>query len=77
MKKLVLLTMMLVGNMMLTFAQNDTILYIEDYPESVQICLDKYDRVLIYAEEGCENYVWIFGEDKSILVIQLFMKTLV
>ena len=58
MKKLVLLTMMLVGNMMLTFAQNDTILYIEDYPESVQICLDKYDRVLIYAEEGCENYVW-------------------
>ncbi len=61
MKKLVLLTMMLVSNMLLTFAQDDIILYIADYPEDMYLCLPDNQRVIIYAQDGCENFHWSGG----------------
>ena len=59
MKKFVLLTMMLVSNMLLTFAQDEIILYIADYPEDMRLCLSRSNqRVIIYAQDGCEDFHW-------------------
>ena len=58
MKKLVLLAMLLVGNLMLTFAQNDTILFISNYPTDMTLCINQCNRVIIYAEEGCNDFSW-------------------
>ena len=65
MKKLLLVTLFLVASTMFANAQNDTILYIENYPNggSFQICLDRYQEVSIYAETGCTGFWWLlFGE---------------
>ena len=58
MKKFVLLTMMLVSNMLLTFAQDEIILYIADYPEDMRLCLPDNQLVYIYAQDGCEDFHW-------------------
>lgn len=58
MKKFVLLTMMLVSNILLTFAQGDITLYIADYPENMWLCLPDNQRVIIYAQDGCEDFHW-------------------
>ena len=60
MKKLLLLTMMLVGNIMLASAQGDTIVYIANCPEisEMRLCLAGNQRVLIYPQSGCEDFHW-------------------
>ena len=58
MKKLFLSIMLLVGNIALTFAQNDTVLYMVNYPSDVEVCLNQFDGVTIYGPE-CENYLWV------------------
>ena len=58
MKKLVLLLSLMVGNIALTFAQNDTVLYMANHPVDVEICLNRFDRVLVYGAENCQNYLW-------------------
>lgn len=58
MKKFVLLTVLLVSNVLLTFAQGDITLYIADYPEDMWLCLPNNQRVIIYAQDGCENFHW-------------------
>ena len=58
MKKFVLLTMMLVSNILLTFAQGDITLYITDYPGDMRLCLPDSQRVIIYAQDGCEDFHW-------------------
>ena len=61
MKKLVLLAMMLVGNFMLTNAQNDITLYIADRPENMidenALCLQLNQKVFIYGQENCQEPV--------------------
>ena len=52
---------MLVGIKLPTFAQDDIILYIADQPESLELCLDHNQRVIIYAQSGCEEFSWVSG----------------
>jgi hypothetical protein len=58
MKKFILVIMLLVGNIALTFAQNDTVIYMANHPNSTDICLNRFDRVLVYGAENCQNYLW-------------------
>lgn len=59
MKKLILVIMLLVGNIALTFAQNDTIIYMANHPAGpVEVCLNRFDRVLVYGFENCQDYLW-------------------
>ena len=58
MKKVFLIVAMLFANMMLTFAQDDIILYITDYPSSQDLCVDNNQRVFIHAQPGCEGFRW-------------------
>lgn len=58
MKKSILTIMMLVSNILLTFAQGDIIINITDCPGIIGACLANNQRVLIYAQEGCEDFHW-------------------
>ena len=61
MKKLLLIALFAIGNLMCSYAQqNDTVLYIENYQDGdrIPICVETYQRVLIYAENGCNTYMW-------------------
>ncbi|MCR5658278.1 MAG: T9SS type A sorting domain-containing protein [Bacteroidales bacterium] len=58
MKKLVLITMMLACNVMLAIAQNDIVLYITDQPEDMELCYENHQRVIIYAQEGCNEFMF-------------------
>ena len=59
MKKIVMLFALLVGNIALTFAQNDTIIYMANHPAGpVEVCLNRFDRVLVYGFENCQDYLW-------------------
>lgn len=58
MKKIILVFMLLVGNIALTFAQNDTVIYMADHPGYTNICLNRIDRVLVYGPESCQDYLW-------------------
>ena len=63
MKKLLLIALFAIGNLMCSYAQNDTVLYIEncqDY-EYIYICLDKFHTLNIYAEVGCTGFRWYLG----------------
>ena len=57
MKKFFLL-MLLVGNIALTFAQNDTVIYMANHPDYTRVCLNQFDRVLVYGAENCQDYLW-------------------
>ena len=65
MKKLLLIALFAIGNLMCSYAQqNDTILYIENYQDvdRIPICVETYQRALIYAENGCNSYMWyVYG----------------
>ena len=64
MKKLLLIALFAIGNLMCSYAQqNDTVLYIEncqDY-EYIYICLDNYTIVKVYAEDDCTGFRWYLG----------------
>ena len=66
MKKLVLLIALLVGNLMLTFAQDDIVLYITDCPETQHLCIEDNQRVIVYAQEGCDGFRWKINEEQII-----------
>lgn len=65
MKKLLLIALFAIGNLMCSYAQqNDTVLYIENYQDGdrIPICVETYPRVLIYAESGCNAFTWyVYG----------------
>ena len=58
MKKLMLLIALLACNFMLAIAQEDIVLYIEDRPDDLDLCIDDHQRVIIYAQENCEEFQW-------------------
>ena len=67
MRKLMLLTIFIMGCLHFTNAQNDTVLYIENFENGtlgdsnkVDICADKYQTVTIYAQNGCDRFSWNF-----------------
>ena len=63
MKKLLLIALFAIGNLMCSYAQNDTVLYIENCQdfEYIYICLDKFHTLNIYAEVGCTGFRWYLG----------------
>ena len=64
MKKFVLIIIMIVICAFETQAQNDTILTIAQVYEnehSVKVCRNKYDRVIIYAPNNCNDYYWFIN----------------
>ena len=66
MKRLVLLTMMLVSNLMLAHAQTDTVMYIAEMHGKVfNICLIQHERAIIYAPSGCTSFGWLINYNQS------------
>ena len=68
MKKLMLLAIFVMGCVHFTNAQNDTVLYIENFENGsmgsmVDICADKYQTVSIYAQNGCDQFWWSYTID--------------
>ena len=60
MKKLLLIALLTVTGIATLKAQNDTIFNITQMTGHSQswICTDKYDRVIMYAEETCNDFYW-------------------
>ncbi len=62
MKKILLIITIVLSCIIQVKAQNDTILTVSQiYNEGtglVYVCADKYDNVVIYAEENCNDFLW-------------------
>ena len=58
MKRIVLLIMLIVSNLTLTYAQDSIVRYIADHPQSMNLCVDYHQTVVIYAEQNCEQWYW-------------------
>ncbi len=56
--KRLLITMMLLSSFALAQAQNDLIINIDDAQDSYELCVDHYDRIVAYPEEGCNSFYW-------------------
>lgn len=59
MKKLMLLIALLACNIMMTYAQDSIVLFIEDRPESRELCRPENREVYIYAQDDCEEFHWV------------------
>lgn len=59
MKKVLLITMMLISNVMLTTAQDIQDIYIEDYPNNQTTCKGDGITFYVYAQTECEEYGWL------------------
>ena len=57
MRKFILTFMVLIGNIAVTFAQNDTVLYMTNHPLDVEVCLNQFSGATIYGPE-CQDYLW-------------------
>ena len=66
MKKVIIMTMLVLGFIMTANAQNDTVFYVNNMETIVDVCTNKYDTVLIYAAEDCTEFLWLIeGEEFS------------
>ncbi|MBQ6307752.1 MAG: T9SS type A sorting domain-containing protein [Bacteroidales bacterium] len=66
MKKVIIMTMLVLGFIMTANAQNDTVFYVNNMETIVDVCTNKYDTVLIYAAEDCTEFIWLIeGEEFS------------
>ena len=63
MKKFILLIALFVGNIMLTVAQSDTTIYLVNQPDDIMVCLNKYDRVVLYGLESCGDFYWYLDDE--------------
>ena len=65
MKKFLFNIVCMVFCILKTYAQNDTILTIEQVSISpeVRICSNLYDRILIYAPENCNDFEWLIIDE--------------
>lgn len=68
MKKVVFLIAMLLCSAIATNAQGTLTLHIEDINEGEVIgaCLDQYNRIELYAQDGCDSFHWIIGNNTNI-----------
>ncbi len=58
MKRMALLTVMMVGLILPTYSQDSIVLYIADYPANMVLCINQHQTVIVYAEPDCNEYVW-------------------
>lgn len=56
--KRLLITMMLLSSFALAQEQNDLIINIDDAQDYYELCVDHYDRIVAYPEEGCNSFYW-------------------
>ena len=49
---------MLFSNVLLTFAQDNIVLYISDCPGNLTLCSGHNQTVTIYSKEGCDDFEW-------------------
>ena len=62
MKKIVLLIAVLIASITTAKAQNDTTFYVtNDFPQKINICVNRYDHATVYAMEGCSSPFWSIG----------------
>lgn len=61
MKKLALIVLMLLSNIVMTFAQDSLVYNITNCPELMRLCLYG-PKVIIYAQEGCTDFYWNGGD---------------
>ena len=70
MKKFLLTTLCMVLCLIKVQAQNDTIVTFEQMQNTVghaiRVCANKYDRVLVYAPENCNNFGWWINDEQFI-----------
>ena len=64
MKKAITMMMLLLGFIVLAKAQNDTVFYVNDMDSCVYVCTNKYDRALIYADENCNDFLWLISGEE-------------
>ena len=81
-KKFALLYVMLVCITFPIFAQDDIVLYIVDRPDWQYLCIDNQQRVIIYAQDDCNEFCWtvqgqeIWDENPLIINPQLGNKVI-
>ena len=62
MKKIVLLIAVLIASITTAKAQNDTTFYVtNDFPQKINICVNRYDHATVYAMEGSSSPFWSIG----------------
>lgn len=62
MKKLALIVLMLLSNIVMTFAQDSLVYNITNCPELMRLCLYG-PKVIIYAQEGCTDFTGMVATD--------------
>lgn len=65
MKKLLFVAILLATACSSLKAQNDTVFYVSQIPNGayLYLCPDRYDRAIIYAENGCNDFWWRIHND--------------
>ena len=58
MKKLFLLVMFMVSSFALMHAQEPIVVHVSDSPESMRLCYESNQQVVVYAQEGCSEFYW-------------------
>lgn len=58
MKKLCLLTMLMLSCLQLIRAQEQIVLYMDDLPGDMTLCVTDNQQVLVYAQSGCDIYAF-------------------
>ena len=58
MKKLFLLVMFMVSSIALIHAQEPIVVHVSDSPESMRLCYESNQQVVVYAQEGCSEFYW-------------------
>ena len=58
MKKVIFMAVLMFSFITATKAQNDTVFYLHENMENVEVCINNYDRALVYADESCTEFIW-------------------
>lgn len=64
MKKVILITALLLSLIQAAKAENDTVFYVSQFTGNfnIEVCSEKYDHVVIYANENCNSFVWFLND---------------
>lgn len=62
MKKNLLIIAIMLSCIIQVKAQNDTTMYIADQPGYTYVCSNRFDHVIIYGIENCNDFYWINGD---------------
>ena len=66
MKKFVLTAIFAFATFFVANAQNDTVFFVTNMGSYVELCTNKYDRALIYADENCNEFSWLINYSEEL-----------